>query len=274
MLGSMLENLRARGPLIHNITNYVTANDCANILLACGASPIMADDPAEAEEITALCDGLVLNMGTLHRHTIPAMLAAGKRANGLGHPVVLDPVGAGASSLRRETADRLLREIRLAVIRGNRSEIRALAVGTAGNRGVDADEETGKKESPEKNAAMLRAFSRKTGAVIVMTGEEDYAADGKRVFRIRNGHPEMRRVTGTGCQLSALTAAFVAANPDQPLWAAAAAVCAMGLCGEIAQRRLSGLDGTAAYRGYIIDAVSRLTPSELERGAQYEILEG
>ena len=139
MFGVMLEAVRASCPLIHNITNYVTVYDCANIVLACGASPIMADDREEAVEITALCGGLNLNIGTLNSRTIESMLLAGKRANELGHPVVLDPVGVGASRLRTETALRFLRELSFTVIRGNISEIKTLALGSGTTKGVDAD---------------------------------------------------------------------------------------------------------------------------------------
>lgn len=139
MLKKMLENVRSKTPLIHNITNYVTVNDCANILLACGGSPIMSDDIEEVEEITSICGGLNINIGTLNQHTIPAMFAAGKKANELGHPVVLDPVGAGASALRTNTALELLERIQFTVIRGNISEIKTLASGSGSTKGVDAD---------------------------------------------------------------------------------------------------------------------------------------
>ena len=233
MFRNLFANVRAKSPLVHNITNYVTVNDCANIVLACGASPIMADDAAEVEDITSLCAGLNLNIGTLNSRTIPSMLLAGHTANRLGHPVVLDPVGAGASHLRTETALRLLREVKFTVIRGN--------------------------------------IAARTGAVVAVTGAIDIVADGERAFCIRNGHPMMSAVTGTGCQLSALTAAFCAANPDKPLEAAAAAVCAMGLAGEAAHSRLSRLDGNATYRNYIIDAIFNMTPEQLEEGARYEM---
>ena len=135
MFEPIFENVRQKSPLVHNITNYVTVNDCANMLLACGGSPIMADDPEDAVEITAICGGLNINIGTLNQRTIPAMLAAGKRANELGHPVVLDPVGAGASTLRTDTALRLLNEVKFAVIRGNISEIKTLALGSGTTKG-------------------------------------------------------------------------------------------------------------------------------------------
>ena len=272
MFGTTLANLRARGPLIHCITNYVTANDCANLLLACGARPIMADDPAEAEEITALAAGLVLNIGTLHQQTLPAMEGAGRRAKALGHPVVLDPVGAGASAFRTAAALRLLDQVRPTLIRGNASELKTLARGSGATRGVDAaaaDRVT--PENLDQMAAFVKAFSARTGALVAMTGAIDLVSDAVTTYCIYNGHPDMGRVTGTGCQLSALSAAFLAANPDAPLTAAAAAVCAMGLCGEIAHSRLGPLDGNATYRNYIIDAMDRLAPDTLEQGARYEM---
>lgn len=272
MLKEMLENVKKTAPLIHNITNYVTVNDCANILLACGGSPIMSDDIDEVEEITSICGGLNINIGTLNQRTIPSMLAAGKKANSLGHPVVLDPVGAGASLLRTLTALKLLDEINFAVIRGNVSEIKTLALGSGTTKGVDADaSEQITKENTEQMTAFAKEFSQKTGAVIVITGATDIVADKNRAFRIYNGHEDMSRVTGTGCQLSAMIAAYVTANPCDTLTAAAAAVCAMGLCGEIAKKRTRESDGNATYRNYIIDAVYNLTPEQLEKEARYEM---
>lgn len=272
MFEQIFENVRRKSPLIHNITNYVTVNDCANMLLACGGSPIMADDPDDAVEITAICGGLNLNIGTLNQRTIPAMFAAGKRAKELGHPVVLDPVGAGASKLRTDTALGLLNEVRPTVIRGNISEVKTLALGSGTTKGVDADvADKVTEENLDGAVAFAKGFAQRTGAVIAITGAIDIAADGERAFCIRNGHPMMSAITGTGCQLSALTAAFVTANPDTPLEAAAAAVCAMGLCGEIAFKRLTEMDGNSSYRNYIIDAMYRLTPAALGEGAKYEM---
>lgn len=273
MLGKMLENVRGKKPLIHNITNYVTVNDCANILLACGASPIMSDDIGEVEEITALCSGLVINIGTLNQRTIPAMLAAGKKANALGHPTVLDPVGAGASKLRTETALSLLRGIRFSVIRGNISEIKTLAGASGSTKGVDADVSDAVTEDHLQEAvAFAKDFARQTGAVIAITGAIDIVADADRAFCIFNGNPMMSLVTGTGCQLSALTAAFVCANQDEVLSAAAAAVTTMGVCGELAFGRLAPEDGNATYRNYIIDAVSHIRGDVLEKYAKYQII--
>ena len=273
MLKKMLENVRKTCPLVHNITNYVTVNDCANILLACGASPIMSDDAGEVEAITSICGGLNINIGTLNQRTIPSMLLAGKKANELGHPVVLDPVGAGASTLRTKTARDLVDQIHFTVIRGNISEIKTLALGSGTTKGVDADvADKVTRDNLSKAVAFAKEFAARTGAVVAITGAIDIVADQERAYCIYNGHPMMSSITGTGCQLSAMTAAYVTANPDNPLEAAAAAVCAMGICGEIAHKRLTPEDGNSSYRNYIIDAIYHLTGEDLDKYANYEIL--
>lgn len=272
MLKEMLENVRKNVPLVHNITNYVTVNDCANILLACGGSPIMSDDVDEVEDITTICGGLNINIGTLNQRTIPGMIKAGKKANELGHPVLLDPVGAGASKLRTETAFRLIDEVQFSVIRGNISEIKTLALGAGTTKGVDADvADKVTEETLDATVVFVKKYAEKTGAIIVVTGAIDIVADKDRAFCIRNGHPMMSVITGSGCQLSAMMTAYITANQDHMLDAAAAAVCAMGLCGEKAYARMTEQDGNSSYRNYIIDAIYRLTPEELERGAKYEM---
>jgi len=270
MFAECFENVRSTCPLIHNITNYVTVNDCANMVLACGASPIMADDAAEVEDITTICGGLNINIGTLNSRTITSMLLAGKKANLLGHPVVLDPVGAGASQLRTDTANRLLREVKFTVIRGNISEVKTLASGAGTTKGVDADvADKVTEENLDSAVAFAKAFAARTGAVVAITGAIDIVADAHKAYCIRNGHPMMSSITGTGCQLAALTAAL--GFPPRPRRPPAAAVCAMGLAGEIAHSRLSPLDGNSTYRNYIIDAVYNMTPAQLEEGATYEV---
>lgn len=272
MFQNMFENVRKNCPLIHNITNYVTVNDCANIVIACGASPIMADDKDEVADITTVCAGLNINIGTLNSRTIASMLIAGKKANEINHPVVLDPVGAGASGLRTEIAMQLLEEVKFSVIRGNISEIKTLAFGSGTTKGVDADAvDKVTEENMEDVIAFAKEFAKKTGAVIAITGAIDIVADGKNAYCIRNGHQMMSSVTGTGCQLSAMTTAFVTANPDHLLEAAAAAVSAMGYAGEVAYGRLTEMDGNATYRNYIIDAIYNMTPEMLEKGAKYEM---
>ena len=267
MLSEIIIQNRQRKPLIHCINNHVTSNDCANILLACGASVIMADDPGEVAEVTAMCDGLVLNMGTPNPRKLDALLRAGEEANRLGHPAIFDPVGVGSSAMRREAGSRLLDRVRFAAIRANATEIATLVRGTKAHRGVDADIEEAAVDAVEENAKRL---SLETGAVVVVTGDTDIVTNGKMLYRVHNGHSMMKTVTGSGCQLSALLGAYVTANPEKPLQAALAAVCAMGLSGEIAHARLGPLDGNASYRNYIIDAIYYLTPEDLEKGAKYE----
>lgn len=268
MIGEVIAKNRMRRPLIHYIGNHVTSNDCANMLLACGGSAIMADDPNEAAEITAMCDGLVLNMGTPNPRKLRALLRAGREANRLGHPVILDPVGIGSSAMRRRAGRQLLEQVRFAAIRANTAEISTLVRGTSARRGVDAEMEEAAIDAVVHNASQL---SKKTGAVVIVTGDTDIVTDGTAVYRIHNGHPMMRTVTGTGCQLSALLGAYIAANPEEPVRAALAAVCAMGLAGQIAYERLGPLDGNASYRNYLIDAICHLTPDALEEGAEYEM---
>ena len=264
MTSSTLDQIRAASPLVHCITNYVTVNDVANVLLAIGARPIMADDPEEVEEITALCAGLCLNIGTLNARTIPSMLAAGKHARALGHHVVLDPVGAGASRLRTETALRILHEVRPTVIRGNISEIRTLAVGSGTTQGVDADAaDAVTEENLAATADFLRAFAARAEAIVVVTGAIDIMTDGVTVYAVRNGRPEMGLVTGTGCQLSALLAAALAVEPLGLLAAVAETVALMGVAGEIAWAQMGERDGNATYRTCIIDSIYRMTGEEL-----------
>lgn len=272
MLKERFDNLRAQGALVHNITNYVTVNDVANILLACGGSPIMADDIDDAPEITAICGGLNINIGTLNQRTIPAMFAAGKKARELGHKLLLDPVGAGASALRTDTAKKLIEEIGFDVIRGNISEIKTLATGSGTTKGVDADvADAVTEENLDKAAAFAKAFAKETGSIIAITGAIDLVADAESCYVIRNGRPEMGKITGTGCQLSGMMTAFLTANPGHELEAAAAAVCAMGLAGEIGWANLQRGEGNATYRNRIIDAVYNMDGAQLEEGAKYEI---
>ena len=272
VLKTMLENVRAKSPLVHNITNYVTVNDVANILLAAGGSPIMSDDADDVEDITSICGGLNINIGTLNKNTIPSMFLAGKKANALGHIVLLDPVGAGASRLRTDTANRLMQEVRFDAVRGNISEIKTLCTGSGSTKGVDADAVDAVTEANLDNGVQLvKTFAAQTGCIIAVTGAIDLVSDGERCWCIRNGRAEMSRITGTGCQLSALMTAFLVANPDRKLDAAAAAVCMMGLAGEIGWANMQPGDGNSTYRNRIIDAIFNMTGDALEEGAKYEL---
>ncbi len=275
--GSYLENVRKLSPLVHNITNYVTVNDCANILLAAGASPIMADDIGEAAQITNICAGLNINIGTLNAATIPSMHAALKAAAEKKHATLLDPVGAGASELRTNTALELMGEARFTVIRGNASEIKTIALGAGGTKGVDvnpADKMTGDGLMRARDMAVQLA--KRTGSIVGVTGETDVVTDGEKTFFIMNGNDLMPRVTGSGCMLSALTTAYIAAESlaggDDMLGAAAAAFAAMGVAGEIAleSMREERSIGNATFRSYMIDAIFAMTGAMLDERARYE----
>lgn len=272
MLGNCIKNVRTAVPLVHNITNYVTVNDVANILLACGGSPIMSDEPEDVEDITSICGGLNINIGTLNQRSIEGMFRAGKKANELGHILLLDPVGAGASALRTNTAVKLMDELKFDVIRGNISEIKTLALGSGTTQGVDADvADAVTEENLDEAVAFAKDFSKKAGCIAAITGAIDLVSDGESCYVIRNGRAEMGKITGTGCQLSGMTTAFLVANPENKLEAAAAAVCAMGLAGEIAWARMQDGDGNSTYRNRIIDAIYNMDGDILEEGAKYEV---
>lgn len=260
----LLTEVRAKCPLIHNMTNYVTVNDCANALLAIGASPIMADDIREAGDIAAIAAALVINIGTLNERTIASMLEAGKRANEAGVPVIFDPVGAGASALRSETTRKILETVKIAIIRGNLSEVSFTAGLEVSTKGVDSAIEDAGNDAE----AVGRAAAKRFRCVAAITGAVDVITDGTRVVKIHNGHAMLSKVTGTGCMTSALTGAFAGAGEDM-LTAAAAGVAAMGIAGEMAYER-AGSQGTGSFHIGIIDALSRLDEVEFKERARYE----
>lgn len=272
MLGKYMDRVRKASPLIHNITNYVTANDVANILLACGGSAVMADAPEDAAEITSLCSGLCINLGTLNRDKLQAMALAGKKANLLSHPVVLDPVGAGSSAFRTDSAKKLLSEVKFSAIRGNLSEIKTLLGEQGGTRGVDvspSDSRHGLEDAMEA----ARALHERTGGAVIVSGSTDVIHFSGRTGLVKNGCPIMSRITGSGCMLTALIAAFLAAaNDGDKFEAVLAAVALMGVCGELAFEKLETTGGgNASFRNYLIDAVFNMDGNTLERRADYEI---
>ena len=272
MLEKCLENVREKTPLIHNITNYVTVNDVANALLACGASPIMSDEPDDVLDITSICKGLNINIGTLNKRSIEAMFISGKKSKELGHIVLLDPVGAGASKLRTETAIKIMNEIKPDVIRGNISEIKTLALGSGTTKGVDADvADIVTEENLDSMVEFAREFSKKAGTVIAITGAIDLVADSKKCYIIRNGSAIMGRITGTGCMLSGLATAYAVANPDNITEAVAASVCLMGLAGEIGVSNMKESEGNSSLRNHIIDAIYNMDAEKLTKGAKYEV---
>lgn len=272
MLGNCLKNVKEKTPLVHNITNYVTVNDVANALLACGGSPIMSDEPEDVIDITSICGGLNINIGTLNQRSIEAMMLAGKKAKELGHIILLDPVGAGASKLRTDTAVKIMTTIRPNIIRGNVSEIKTLALGCGTTKGVDADvaDRVTEDNLPEM-IEFAKDFSRTSKAVIAITGAIDLVADGEKCYVIRNGVPEMSKITGTGCQLSGIATAYAVSNPEDITKGVAAAVCVMGLAGEIGFENLKPTEGNSTLRNRIIDAIYNMDKETLDKGAKYEI---
>jgi hydroxyethylthiazole kinase len=257
--GESLRTLRERRPLVHQITNYVVMNETANATLALGALPVMAHAPEEVEEMASVAGALVLNIGTLSKHWIEAMLLAGRAANAAGVPVVLDPVGAGATRLRTDTARRILDEVEVAVVRGNAAEVATLAGREAEIRGVESMEAGG--------ADLARTAARALGCVVAVTGPVDYVSDGQRAFAVSNGDPMLATVTGTGCMSSAVTGCFLAVRADAPLEAAAGALVAFGVAGEEAAWEAKG---PGSFHVNLYDALSALDPGHLEEQAKVE----
>jgi hydroxyethylthiazole kinase len=254
MLWDDLQRIREEAPLVHNITNYVVMNTTANALLAVGASPVMAHAIEEVEEMAGLARALVINIGTLSAPWIEAMVKAGREARRRGLPVVLDPVGSGATRLRTGTAAMLVREIRPAIIRGNASEIRSLAFAEQGTKGVDS------AHAAEESLDAARILSEGCGCTVVVSGAVDLVVSGSAVIRISNGHPLMSRVTGMGCTASALAGAFAAVNPSA-VKAAAHAMALMGIAGEIA----AGLSpGPGSFQVTFMDTLHTIRQADIE----------
>lgn len=254
MFWNDLQLIRSQGPLVHNITNYVVMNSTANALLALGASPVMAHAVEEVEEMTNLASALVLNIGTLSGPWIEAMVLAGRKAKSRRIPTVLDPVGAGATTLRTVASLRLLKEGAPRIIRGNASEIRALVNQEGLTKGVDATH--GVEEALE--AAQI--LSRRWECAVCVSGATDLIVQGDRIARIHNGHPIMSRVTGMGCTATALAGAFAAVNPD-PYAALRNAMALMGVTGELAAARSGGPGG---FQVAFLDALANLSQEEAE----------
>lgn len=258
-------------PLVQCITNFVTVNDCANIILASGGSPSMAHDIREVEEAVSNAQALVCNMGAVE--DTEAMILAGKRANRLGIPVILDPVAVGGTRLRRDSGSRLLQEVKFTVIRGNASEIRYLAGQQAKAGGVDAgvtDRVT--EENLGDAVRMTGELAGKLGSVISVSGKLDIVSDGKKTAVFRNGCDTMARITGSGCMLTSLIGAFCGAMPQDRFSAVCTAAAVMGICGELADiRRLKNGTGNSTFRNDLIDAVFNLTEKQLTERVRCEV---
>jgi hydroxyethylthiazole kinase len=255
-----LKKLRDKKPLIHNITNYVVMNYTANALLACGASPVMAHAAEEVEEMVSFAGALVLNIGTLTLEWVEAMLRAGKKANSLKVPIVLDPVGSGATRLRTDSSQRLARDLSLQVVRGNASEVLSLARKESRTKGVDSIHTVDEAQE----AAIALAKDLKT--TLAITGKVDLITDGKRILKVHNGHELMGRVTGTGCTATVIIGAFLAVDPD-PVSAAATALAYFGLTGE---KAASQAKTPGSYQIALLDALFSIDQEELRKGAKIE----
>lgn len=256
----LLDKVRSKKPLVHHITNYVTVNDCANITLEIGASPVMADSYLEAADITAISGALVINMGTPNEFTAKSMKLAGKKANEIGIPVVFDPVGAGASKYRNDIVADIAGEVKLAVLRGNISEVKFVAGLHSQTKGVDASE----SDSTDLNSAgeLAKELAGRLDCVVVISGAVDTVSDGERVAFIENGVPLLGNITGTGCMCSSLIGAFCGACPDDPLNAAIAAMACMGIAGEIASEKVKE---NGSFRVALHDAISQMDVETLQR---------
>ncbi|MCM8710276.1 hydroxyethylthiazole kinase [Clostridium sp. SYSU_GA19001] len=255
--------VRDRKPLIHHITNYVTVNDCANIVLALGGSPVMADASEEVEDMVSIAAALVINIGTLNSTKVEAMIKAGKKANELGVPVILDPVGVGATPYRKETALKLLKEVKFSVIRGNLAEIKTLCGMNALSKGVDSEEAIS-----EDAKIIAKDLAAKLNSVIVISGAVDYISDGIKIISVRNGHRMLTDVTGTGCMSTSLIGTYCGVTKDY-FAAASAGIITMGIAGEMAFERLSDIQGSGSFKVNIIDAIYKISYSDLNERGNY-----
>lgn len=262
-----LDKTRLLNPIIHHITNYVTANDCANVTLAVGASPIMADDELEINDITALSQALVINIGTLNQQSTKAIFLAGKQANSLGIPIILDPVGAGISNFRNQTLEKLLQIVEITVIRGNLSEISYLAGYHTQPKGVDvaSNNQFSQLESQE----LAKLLAKRYQTIVAITGKIDIISDGKHTFLVKNGVADLQKITGTGCMLTSLIASFCASTPNQPLVATLTALLTMGICGELAVEK-NKEQGSSSLKNKLIDSLNTLTHQTVRERAIFE----
>lgn len=264
-----LNNLKQKNPLIHCITNYVTVNDVANSLIAIGASPVMADEPSESGEITAISNGLLINLGTLNLNTIKAMQNSIKMANSLNLPVVLDPVGVGASTLRNETAINFLKEYKFSIIKGNISEIKFLNGEKSIAKGVDASLKD-LNDDILNRVNLAKELSIKTDAAIVITGKIDVVAFKNEAYLLKNGSSLMGKFSGSGCILGGICTAFLASNTD-PLKSAIMGVLAECIAGELVRGKnvLSDM-GSMKFKNGLIDEIYLIDDKKIQDLAKIE----
>lgn len=271
-ISDCLNRVKDVAPLIHSITNYVTMHDVANVILACGGKPIMSSDIHEVEDVTSICNGLNLNVGTLNSNSIEAMVLAGRKSNSLNHPVVLDMVGMGSSRYRTNTVMNLIDAIKFSVVKGNLSEVKAMALGTMNTSGVDANRKDAiTPESLDYYVTVIERLATRLNTIVVVTGAIDLVSNGKECYVVRNGTEAMGRVTGIGCQLSGVISSYISANLENQLQATASAVALMGLAGEVAWSNMLPTDGNATYGNRIIDAIYNIDGDTLREGANYDV---
>ncbi|MFZ7121610.1 MAG: hydroxyethylthiazole kinase [Eubacteriaceae bacterium] len=272
MFIEIIKNTKEKSPLVHNITNYVTVNDCANVILACGGSPLMSDDIGEVEEIVSISSALVINIGTLNERTIESMVVAGKKANQIGIPVILDPVGMGASNLRNDAVYRLTNEVKFSVIKGNISEIKALVSNCKNSGGVDVQKsDIVDYQNIDEVINFIKGVSKQFNSIIAVTGEFDIITDSEKACIIKNGHQIMSKITGTGCMCSSLIGAYCGGSPRDIYNATVTGIATMGLAGEMAFENINKEKrGTGSFKVYLIDAINLMTSDILKAGAKFE----
>lgn len=253
----LLNKVIEENPLVHCLTNYVTVNDCANILLALGASPTMSNYIEEVEEVVSKSSALVINIGTLSKDMLESMIIAGKRANEIGVPIVFDPVGVGSSTFRRESAFKILDSVNISVIRGNMAELKNLCGMQGKAKGVDSIE----KES-EKSIEIVLELAKSLNTVIAITGDKDYISDGKKVITISNGNKMMSKITGAGCMATAIIGAYLGVTEDYFL-AAISGILTMGIAGDKALELLRKEEGSSSFRTKLIDSIYNLKSEDI-----------
>lgn len=251
--------VREKRPMIHHLTNDVVTNLTANVTLCLGAAPVMAPCEREVEEMVSFAGALLLNIGTLDQDLVQSMISAGRKANELGVPVVLDPVGAGATTLRTDSAEKIMDEVRLSVLRGNAGEVLSLAGAGGKVRGVDSQDAIGERDS------LVSDFASKHGFTVAVTGQVDLVTDGRRMIEIENGHSMLGRVTGTGCSATTAVAAFLAGAPDQPCRATA---CALAVFGLAAERAAGRAGGPGTFVPLLLDELAGLEAEAIKAGVR------
>lgn len=263
MYNSLLK-VKEKNPLIHHITNYVTANDCANIVLSLGGSPVMADDVREVCDMVSIASALVINIGTLNKKTVESMLLASKKANELNVPVILDPVGVGATKYRTSIAFKLLEEINFSVIRGNISEIKVLSGINTSTKGVDAESQD-EFNSIEERIKLVKVLSERYNTVIAITGKKDVIGFKEEAYIVENGSYIMAKITGAGCMCTSVIASYCGVEKNF-LKATLSGVVSMGIAGEIAWGKTKNL-GPSSFRTSLIDSIHNLNENSFnERG--------